>query len=524
MLQFARYYALLLVTIMLHHTVTAQECGSEPTAANLQYIKQLYRNAAQSNFKTNDTVYIPIRAHFITRDDSTGAITYAQLDNEVNTINQYYVGAKVQFFLCDSIHYIYDSDYYDFKKTVDEEFTADIYDEANKLNIYFAGNLYRTNSNNDTTYLCGYAYFPPGPDRILMDYSCSINGSTLAHEIGHYLSLLHTHDTGNGDELVDGSNCSSAGDLFCDTPADPNLNGKVSTACIYTGTATDDNGDSYVPDVTNLMSYSRKSCRDNFSPEQIQAIAYSAVVDRDYLTTRPVADFGINTNSYTVLLSNFSTNATDYIWDFGDGNTSTDMEPLHTYADTGSYTICLFASSGCKTYSTCANVVISCASFRAEILYEDLSANDLVVNFSTGLQDSANVIWDFGDGSTSIISDVDHEYSAPGEYTVTLWVENDCGTDSTSSTITVRSIVSVEDVAKAWDIKVFPNPAQNRLNISGAEELRTAYYLFDLTGRMIKSGTDRTIDVSALQQGVYILQLKDEQGQHLLTERVVVSR
>lgn len=82
------------------------------------------------------------------------------------------------------------------------------------------------------------------------------NGAVLAHEIEHIYGLRHTHH--NGDELVDGSNCTVAGDKFCDTPADPGLNySDVNTSCIYTGTQTDANGDTYVPEVANVMSYSR---------------------------------------------------------------------------------------------------------------------------------------------------------------------------------------------------------------------------------------------------------------------------
>ena len=72
-----------------------------------------------------------------------------------------------------------------------------------------------------------------------MANGCANNGSTLPHEVGHFYGLPHTHDQGN--ELVNGSNCATAGDNFCDTPADPNLSGVVNSSCVYTGTATDAN-------------------------------------------------------------------------------------------------------------------------------------------------------------------------------------------------------------------------------------------------------------------------------------------
>ena len=89
-----------------------------------------------------------------------------------------------------------------------------------------------------------------------------------------FFGLLHTHDIRNGKELVNRSNCSTAGDLFCDTPADPQLSRfTVNGSCTYTGTVTDLIGDAYSPNTHNFMSYSRKSCRDEFSSEQMDEMS-----------------------------------------------------------------------------------------------------------------------------------------------------------------------------------------------------------------------------------------------------------
>jgi hypothetical protein len=72
---------------------------------------------------------------------------------------------------------------------------------------------------------------------------------------------------------VDGSNCDVAGDLLCDTPADPRLSSSTVTdfpECLYIG---GENGPCpgdgpFAPDTSNLMSYSRKRCRDNFTAQQ----------------------------------------------------------------------------------------------------------------------------------------------------------------------------------------------------------------------------------------------------------------
>lgn len=123
--------------------------------------------------------------------------------------------------------------------------------------------------------------------------------STLAHEIGHYFGLDHTHrnhDKGKcRQEAVSrtrnftigqffgclppktGKICEKNGDGLCDTPADPNLSGKVNGSCAYTDSEEDNWGDSYVPNTSNIMSYSRKSCREWFSPGQ-RAIMWGSIL------------------------------------------------------------------------------------------------------------------------------------------------------------------------------------------------------------------------------------------------------
>ena len=121
---------------------------------------------------------------------------------------------------------------------------------------------------------CGISSFTTSPIQgIVYNNDCvalATNKSTFPHEIGHYFNLYHTHETAFGTECTNGSNCATAGDLVCDTPADPNVLGNVSTACLWTGSATPPCGGSppYNPPVRNFMSYSNKDCRDHFTAQQ----------------------------------------------------------------------------------------------------------------------------------------------------------------------------------------------------------------------------------------------------------------
>ncbi len=87
--------------------------------------------------------------------------------------------------------------------------------------------------------------------------------------------------------------------------------------------------------------------------DNIQRIAHQMVFDSlsvwgiDTATVR--GGFSYTEDAGIVSFTNASANATDYLWDFGDGATSTDANPQHQYADSGSYQVQLFATDGCDS-------------------------------------------------------------------------------------------------------------------------------------------------------------------------------
>jgi PKD repeat protein len=80
--------------------------------------------------------------------------------------------------------------------------------------------------------------------------------------------------------------------------------------------------------------------------------------------SNPVSNFTQILDGLTATFNNISTSATNYLWDFGDGNTSTVKNPVHTYAVAGTYTVKLSAINPCKT--TDKMVAISLTSGTVE--------------------------------------------------------------------------------------------------------------------------------------------------------------
>ncbi|MEZ6232761.1 MAG: GC-type dockerin domain-anchored protein [Phycisphaerales bacterium] len=210
---------------------------------------------------------IALTFHVVRRDNGTGGIPQSQLDQALIDANQFYAPIGIEFCVPGPINYINNSVWYEptSLNTVNQMRSSN--NIPGTINIYFA--------ELNGAGLCGISAFTfSSIQSIAMNNQCTglaTNHSTFPHEIGHYLDLFHTHETGaGGAECVNGSNCAVAGDLVCDTPADPNILTSVSAACLYTGTSLDPcSGAAYTPNVRNLMSYSRKECRDYFSPGQL---------------------------------------------------------------------------------------------------------------------------------------------------------------------------------------------------------------------------------------------------------------
>lgn len=131
-----------------------------------------------------------------------------------------------------------------------------------KYNVERRINLYLVDSFSAPYPLCGLATLKgiqdPVSAFVLLSKRC-ISARAVARELGRFFGLLHTFE-GNGDELVDGSNCTTAGDRICDTPADPYVLGEpleayVAPPCLFISNKRDAKGEYYTPDLGNIMSY-----------------------------------------------------------------------------------------------------------------------------------------------------------------------------------------------------------------------------------------------------------------------------
>ena len=148
--------------------------------------------------------------------------------------------------------------------------------------------------------------------------------------------------------------------------------------------------------------------------------------------TAPIAAFDTvigDCEPYTVQFHNQSVYGDTYLWEFDDGTTSTEFEPVHTFQEYGYYNVKLTVTGQGGTEYVYREVEVyrmPHVNFRVEPTLVMLPDDEIrLFNLSTyGFE----YLWDFGDGSTSTEENPRHLYTAVGQYDISLdvWTEHGC--------------------------------------------------------------------------------------------------
>ena len=137
-------------------------------------------------------------------------------------------------------------------------------------------------------------------------------------------------------------------------------------------------------------------------------------------------------------------------------------------------------------------------------------------NTSTG---AGSYSWDFGDFSNSSASAPTHAYAANGAYTVTLTAINGNCTSTTSFTVNISVAL---DELQGITLNLYPNPANQEVNIALNGAALESVVVLDQFGRTVKVSKASNINVSDLASGVYQVILYTDKGN--ITRRLVVSK
>lgn len=158
----------------------------------------------------------------------------------------------------------------------------------------------------------------------------------------------------------------------------------------------------------------------------------------ELMSSQPLANFTISAVSgYVPLTVQFTDTSMEgpidaYQWNFGDGTTSTEQNPQHTYAQAGTYSVSLTVSGVGGSDQKTVLDAISVSPIQARFAYSVRSGNiPLTVQFTDqSLGGYDEVEWDFGDGVISKQENPKHTYNQKGKFTVQLTIKGQYGSNT----------------------------------------------------------------------------------------------
>lgn len=236
------------------------------------------------------------------------------------------------------------------------------------------------------------------------------------------------------------------------------------------------------------------------------------------ISDKPVVDFSASDTSgctdFTVQFTDLSNpvtgTITGWLWDFGDGNTSTQQNPVHTYTNIGNYTVTLRIanSAGCFNVASKSQYIDIIDGVHAD--FANSTSTDCkppaTINFTNTTVGPGTISWQwfFGDGGTSNQQNPSYTYLGSGTYTVTLIATSSSGC---SDTIIKNNLVVVQNVVSAMNVpdSVCVNAAVNFVNATNPLPPTATWYFGDGN---FQNGVNATYAYTAT--GTYQLKLLNQ--------------
>lgn len=223
----------------------------------------------------------------------------------------------------------------------------------------------------------------------------------------------------------------------------PNFNCKAPSSIEFLNETTDNYTVSYdwsFGDGTNSTDISPNHIFQNNGTYDVQLIAKNehncsdTLLKTEYVKIGDVnSDFIISNTKFckndSIKFINKSINATEYYWNFGDGSSSVEENPIHIYPNSGNYVVSLTAKNGInciETFSKTVSIDYLKANFTVD---KNFSCSDsIIVNFTDLSENATEWEWHFGNGKTSTHKNNRTTYYSDGyfhiEFADTLIITN----------------------------------------------------------------------------------------------------
>lgn len=199
---------------------------------------------------------------------------------------------------------------------------------------------------------------------------------------------------------------------------------------------------------------------------------------------------------YTPVFENNSLGGTDWIWEFGDGTTSTDFEPTHVYTLVGSYDVRLIAfdSTTCNKVDTSAYFTITVYPIpTADFTWSPNPALENTRTRFTNLSIGATrYLWNFGDGATSTEVNPVHQFNATDTFNVVLLAFNDADCVDTFRAAVPAIVRPLLDVPNAFTPGRFSGGSYNNgiVKVEGFGVGKISWKIYNRWGQLMFASSD----------------------------------
>ncbi|MEO5985234.1 MAG: PKD domain-containing protein [Ferruginibacter sp.] len=215
-------------------------------------------------------------------------------------------------------------------------------------------------------------------------------------------------------------------------------------------------------------------------------------------------------------------------WTFGDGTSSNQLNPAHTYSQPGTYNVCLRIQkrNSLGVVSTCVREI--CHSLVVEHTFSCnlvagftsglISLNTYhFQNTSLGLTGADSIRWTFGDGTSSNQYSPNHTYAHPGTYHVCLRIQKRNNLGAVLNCVREVCHTFTSGTTNNCNIQPFPNPATSSININVYlnQPQIIHLYFYNSTNNLVKekhingvAGNNLiTVAIGDLAPGIYTLKI-----------------
>jgi PKD repeat protein len=155
---------------------------------------------------------------------------------------------------------------------------------------------------------------------------------------------------------------------------------------------------------------------------------------------KPIVKFSYKSlGNGTLQFTNESQNAESYKWDFGDGQTSVEVSPQHSFSVNGTYEVKLTAESVNGKTETKQNVVIADAP-KPEAFFTFTYGENGLVSFTNASKNYTQLSWKFDNGDSSTVENPTVKYKYNGRYNVLLKAKNANGENLIYRVINITNV------------------------------------------------------------------------------------